>query len=227
MDDNARPHRALAVEELLETRLHHPENTQQLKQMLIEELALLPQEMLHQLVLSMRRRCEATIAKREESGRPAKRFEDAELQALLDEDDGQTQEHLAEELNVDQSTVSRRLKAMGKILKVGRWVPLELTDRQQESRKVVCEMLLAPYKCKSYLYRIVTGDEKWIYFENPKRNRSYVDPDSRPNQPQGRIASAARQCYVFPGIRRDQSIMSFSNPAKPLILIATSNNYLI
>ncbi|GFW78554.1 transposable element Tcb2 transposase [Trichonephila clavipes] len=34
-------------------RLHHPENTQQLKQMLIEEWALLPQEMLHQLVLSM------------------------------------------------------------------------------------------------------------------------------------------------------------------------------
>ncbi|GFT92951.1 transposable element Tcb2 transposase [Trichonephila clavipes] len=43
-------------------RLHHTENTQQLKQMLIEEWALLPQEMLHQLVLSMRRRCEATIA---------------------------------------------------------------------------------------------------------------------------------------------------------------------
>ncbi|GFW05266.1 transposable element Tcb2 transposase [Trichonephila clavipes] len=41
------------------------ENTQQLKQMLIEEWALLPQEMLHQLVLSMRRRCEATIAVRE------------------------------------------------------------------------------------------------------------------------------------------------------------------
>ncbi|GFY27509.1 transposable element Tcb2 transposase [Trichonephila clavipes] len=45
-------------------RLHHPENTQQLKQMLIEEWALIPQEMLHQLDLSMRRRCEATIAVR-------------------------------------------------------------------------------------------------------------------------------------------------------------------
>ncbi|GFW33431.1 transposable element Tc1 transposase [Trichonephila clavipes] len=95
MDDNARPHRTLAVEELLEseditlmdcpvyspdlnliehvwdalgrriaTRLYHQENTQQLKQMLIEEWALLPQEMLHQLVLSMRRRCKATIAMR-------------------------------------------------------------------------------------------------------------------------------------------------------------------
>ncbi|GFT30078.1 transposable element Tcb2 transposase [Trichonephila clavipes] len=93
MDDNARPHRTFAVEELRESeditrmywpayspdlnpiehvwdalgrriaaRLHHPENTQQLKQMLIEEWALLPQEMLHQQVLSMRKRCEATIA---------------------------------------------------------------------------------------------------------------------------------------------------------------------
>ncbi|GFS47143.1 transposable element Tcb2 transposase [Trichonephila clavipes] len=45
-------------------RLHHPENTQQLKHKRIEERVLLPQEMLHQLVLSMRRRCEATIAVR-------------------------------------------------------------------------------------------------------------------------------------------------------------------
>ncbi|GFV83102.1 transposable element Tcb1 transposase [Trichonephila clavipes] len=37
-------------------RLHHPENIQQLKQVLIEEWALLPQELLHQLVVSMRRR---------------------------------------------------------------------------------------------------------------------------------------------------------------------------
>ncbi|GFW28554.1 transposable element Tcb2 transposase [Trichonephila clavipes] len=95
MNDNARPHRTLAVEELLEieditrmdwpaytpdlnliehvwdalgrtiaARLHHPENTQQLKPMLIEEWTILPQEMLHQLVLSMRRLCEGTIAVR-------------------------------------------------------------------------------------------------------------------------------------------------------------------
>ncbi|GFY08291.1 mariner Mos1 transposase [Trichonephila clavipes] len=37
-------------------------------------------------------------------------------------------------------------------------------------------MLLVRHKRKSYLHRIVTGDEKWIYFENTKHNRSYVDP---------------------------------------------------
>lgn len=111
----------------------------------------------------------------EERGRPPKKFEDDELQALLDEDDGQTQEMLAEQLNVDRRTVGKRLKAMRKILKVGRWVPHELTERQQENRKTTCEVLLARFKRKSFLHRIVTGDEKWVYFNNPKRKKSYVD----------------------------------------------------
>ncbi|GFW42484.1 transposable element Tcb2 transposase [Trichonephila clavipes] len=51
-----------ALGKRIAARFHHPENTQQLKQMLIEKWVLLPQEMLHQLVLSMRRRWEATIA---------------------------------------------------------------------------------------------------------------------------------------------------------------------
>ncbi|GFW50945.1 mariner Mos1 transposase [Trichonephila clavipes] len=34
-----------------------------------------------------------------------------------------------------------------------------------------------------------------------------LTPESRPNRPQGRFASAARQCCVFSGIRRDQSII--------------------
>ncbi|GFV33378.1 mariner Mos1 transposase [Trichonephila clavipes] len=63
---------------------------------------------------------------------------------------------------------------MGKIIKVSRSIPHELTDRQQENRKLVCNMLFARTKRKSYLHRIVTGDEKWIYFENPNCNRSYV-----------------------------------------------------
>lgn len=29
------------------------------------------------------------------------------------------------------------------------------------------EMLLDRYKKKSFLYRIATGDEKWIYYDNP------------------------------------------------------------
>ena len=117
----------------------------------------------------------------EERGRPPKKFEDSELQALLDEDDAQTQQQLADQLNVTREAISIRLKAMGKIQKMGKWVPHELNERQQEKRKTTCEMLLARYKRKSFLHRIV-------YFENPKRKRSWVTPGepststARPNR---------------------------------------------
>ena len=41
-------------------------------------------------------------------------------------------------------------------------------------------MLLARYKRKLFLHRIVTGAEKWIYFENPKRKISWVAPSEPP-----------------------------------------------
>lgn len=108
-----------------------------------------------------------------------KTFEDAELQALLDEDDAQTQQQMADQLNVVQSVVSDRLRAMGKIQKESRWVPYELKDRDIERRKTTCEILIERHERKSFLHRIVTGDEKWIYFSNPKRKKSWVDPGQR------------------------------------------------
>jgi len=41
--------------------------------------------------------------------KPPKKYENMELQALLDEDDSQTQKQLAEQLSVSQQAVSNRL----------------------------------------------------------------------------------------------------------------------
>ena len=49
-----------------------------------------------------------------------------------------------------------------------------VTERQMENRKTICEILLEKQEERDFLYRIVTGDEKWIYFENPKRQKSWV-----------------------------------------------------
>ena len=38
------------------------------------------------------------------------------------------------------------------------------------------EMLLERHKKKSFLHRIVTGDEKWIDYDNPRRKKSHVKP---------------------------------------------------
>ncbi|UYV75362.1 hypothetical protein LAZ67_12003649 [Cordylochernes scorpioides] len=87
----------------------------------------------------------------EPRGKPHQKFEDAELQALLDNDSTQTQEKLAKQLQV----------------------PHELSERQQERRLVTCEGLLARPEKKSFLHRIVASDEKSIHFSNPMRQTSW------------------------------------------------------
>jgi len=48
----------------------------------------------------------------EKREKPPKKFEDSKLQALLDEDDAQTQQQFADQLNVTREAVSIRLKSM-------------------------------------------------------------------------------------------------------------------
>ena len=127
----------------------------------------------------------------ERPGQP-KKFEDEEVEALLDEDCCQTQEELAESLGVTQVTISKRLKAAGYIQKQGNWVPHELKPKDVERRFCMSEMLLERHKKKSFLHRVVTGDEKWIHYDNPKRKESYVKPGQPANKRQSRISMARR-----------------------------------
>ena len=67
---------------------------------------------------------------RQESWKAAKKFVEVEFQALLDEDDSQSQKQLAKQLDVSQQAVSDQLPEAGKIQKTGRCIPRELNDRQ-------------------------------------------------------------------------------------------------
>ncbi|KAG5308927.1 MOS1T transposase, partial [Pseudoatta argentina] len=87
-----------------------------------------------------------------------------QLEQLLDEDPSQTLSELGKILQVDESTVSKRLKGLGMIQKQGHWVPYELKPRDVERRFGTCELLLQRQKRKGFLHRIVTGDEKWIHY---------------------------------------------------------------
>ena len=79
-------------------------------------------------------------------------------------------------LEVTQQTISLRLKAMRMIQKQGNWVPYELKPRDIERRFFACEQLFERQKRKGFLHRIVTGDEKWIHYDNPKRRKSWGKP---------------------------------------------------
>ena len=83
-------------------------------------------------------------------GKPPKKFENAELQALLDEDSTQTLKQLAKALWVDQGTISRRLHAIGKIQKEEKWVSYELKEKH--------------WKAKNHLWNFVWSLQKKVIF---------------------------------------------------------------
>ncbi|GBP45709.1 Mariner Mos1 transposase [Eumeta japonica] len=79
-------------------------------------------------------------------------------------------------LQVDDLTVLKRLKVIGMIQKQGHWVPYKLKPRDVERRFLMCELLHQRQKRKGFLHRIVTGDEKWIPYDNPKHRKSWGKP---------------------------------------------------
>ena len=94
------------------------------------------------------------------------------VQALLDEDDSQSTRELGRLLNGDHTTILRNLKAMEIWT---RWVPHKLTERQKCDRMNICMSLLGRHRIKSFLLRIVTGDEKWICYENCEEVEKCID----------------------------------------------------
>ena len=62
-----------------------------------------------------------------------------------------------------------------KNLQQRKWFSYELKQRHSEKRRISCEILVDRFKRKSLLQRIITGDEKCIYFDNPQRKKSYVN----------------------------------------------------
>ena len=96
---------------------------------------------------------------------PEKKFEDEELQALLNENPCQTQQELGKQLWVTQAAI---VHAIEKIHKEGEQVPNLLT-KENKTRKVnICLNLLSRYKKKNFLHKVITGDENWIAYNNPK-----------------------------------------------------------
>ncbi|KAG5315562.1 MOS1T transposase, partial [Pseudoatta argentina] len=97
-------------------------------------------------------------------------------------------------LQVDESTASKRLKGLGMIQKQGHWVPYELKPRTTAST--------AEKKRFFASHRIVTGDEKWIHYDNPKRRKSWGKPghastsSAKPNNAQ---ASCCKTSKNLPG----------------------------
>jgi len=53
-------------------------------------------------------------------------------------------------------------------------MPYELKPRDVERRFFTCEQLIQRQQRKGFLNRIVSGDEKWIFYDNSKKKKYYA-----------------------------------------------------
>ena len=73
---------------------------------------------------------------------------------------------------------------MGFAEKLGVWVPHELSKNKENrlqitSQHLACHRATCSHK-QRFLYRIITGDEKWCLYINMKQRKEWVAPGDRP-----------------------------------------------
>ncbi|XP_047344507.1 histone-lysine N-methyltransferase SETMAR-like [Vespa velutina] len=110
------------------------------------------------------------------SGRPVEADKDT-IKALVDANRRITTREIDERLNLLNSTVYDHLKGLGLTSKLDIWVPHDLAERNLCRRVDVCDSLLKRHENDPFLKRIITGDEKWVVYNNVKRKRSWSKKD--------------------------------------------------
>jgi histone-lysine N-methyltransferase SETMAR len=113
------------------------------------------------------------------SGRPLE--SDVErLKALIEDNPRLTTRDLSAMLGCNQSTIDRHLHQMGKVNKLGTWVPHQLSPDNMQQRITICNFLLSKRDRYRFLQQIVTGDEKWVLYVNHTRKRQWLNPEDMP-----------------------------------------------
>ena len=103
-------------------------------------------------------------------------IDDDVVNTKLVQDSFLTTSEITERLNSAQQTISDHIRKIGLVWKYSRWVPHELSQKNLDDRDVICTSLLARNKIEPILNRMITGDEKWITYENIIRKRAYCEP---------------------------------------------------
>jgi [histone H3]-lysine36 N-dimethyltransferase SETMAR len=114
------------------------------------------------------------------SGRPSA-FDDDALRRAVEEEPKTSIRELAHKLQESVMTVHRHLLALGKVPKLGTWVPHQLTEKNMADRFRIATVHHQRFTADSTLFdRILTCDETWVLHENVVRKRQWLDREETP-----------------------------------------------
>ena len=119
------------------------------------------------------------------TGRPVE-FDDTLLEAALEENPSVSVEELARKLSSNHSTVHRHLQQLGKVPKLGKSMPHELSENNPKSRVEICSSLYSRQLVSPFLDLFCDSRQKMdLFHQNVKCRRQWLGKGDRP-QPQPR-----------------------------------------
>lgn len=117
----------------------------------------------------------------DEEGRgPTSKLDNDQLKSLVEANPRTTIRELATELGVSKSTVERHLTEIGKVKKLDKWIPHNLNEKQKHRRYEISFSYLLRNNNDPFLDRIITCDEKWVFYDNQRRTGQWLDKDESP-----------------------------------------------
>lgn len=106
------------------------------------------------------------------SGRSTE-IESDDIKAIVDVNPTQTVREIATRLKISHTSVEKHLHKIGYVSRLNVWVPHKLTEANLTARISICDLLLKRQEKHPFLRNLVTGDEKWISYDNVVRKRSW------------------------------------------------------
>lgn len=106
------------------------------------------------------------------SGRPTE-ITSSDVKAIIEVNPSTTVREIATTLNISHTSVENHLRQLEYVSRLNVWVPHQLTEANLTTRISICDLLRKRQENDPFLKRMVTGDEKWVVYDNVTRKRSW------------------------------------------------------
>ena len=111
-------------------------------------------------------KADESLGDNEQRGWPSE-VDNDKLRPVIEADPITTTQEVAKELSVNRSTVIQHLKQIGKVKRLDKWVPHELTENFFKNRHFEASSSLTLHNInKPFLDQIVMCDKKWILYDH-------------------------------------------------------------